>query len=386
MVFLHGCHPVVVADAGFARYRRRVRSVLALQQRRQVGERGVSGAGGRGVPFEGRMRGLELALVLVVVAVQAEQFPVAAVRRIVVVIVVPVVDGELVDVGVIELARAAAADPREHLQGLAAIALLARVARLPGIGHDPVEAGLVGVHGLAGGHRSILAGFGRPWEEGTPESVRCRRPGASRRIINSTSPAQGGLAATLLVTISTLRRIVCPSWNPDEVRLLAGDEALLGGSDVFGDVPLVISQTHSSFTIARRLMQLPVPPLATGATASTRQPAGVPMPLDFKASAEQLIASLSIEGYPGIETAAEAAGLSPRTLQRRLAEVGLTYGGLVSASRLRLAKTWLTESEMPVAEIAATLGYSEATNFVRAFRRQTGISPAAFRRVRRRPH
>ena len=191
---------------------------------------------------------------------------------------------------------------------------------------------------------------------------------------------------TLLVTISTLRRIVGPSWNPDEVRLLAGDEALLGTSDVFGDVPLVISQTHSSFTISRRLMQLPVPPLATGATANTRQPAGVPMPLDFKASAEQLIASLSIEGYPGIETAAEAAGLSPRTLQRRLTEVGLTYGGLVSASRLRLAKTWLTESEMPVAEISATLGYSEATNFVRAFRRQTGISPAAFRRVRRRPH
>ena len=89
------------------------------------------------------------------------------------------------------------------------------------------------------------------------------------------------------------------------------------------------------------------------------------MPVDFQASAEQLIASLSIDGYPSIEAAAEAAGMSLRTFQRRLAEVGMTYTGLVSASRLRLAKTWLTESEMPISEIAATLGYSEATNFAR---------------------
>ena len=46
-----------------------------------------------------------------------------------------------------------------------------------------------------------------------------------------------------------------------------------------------------------------------------------------------------------------------------------------------MAKTWLA-SEMPIGEIAATLGYSEATNFARAFRRLTGISPAAFRRDR----
>ena len=186
---------------------------------------------------------------------------------------------------------------------------------------------------------------------------------------------------TLVVTISMLRRMVDPAWSPGEVRLLAGDEALLGGHDVFGDAPLITGQRHSSFTIARSLMQLPVPPLAAGTVSDVRKPAGAPMPVDFKASAEQLIASLWIDGYPSIEAAAEAAGMSLRTFQRRLAEVGMTYTGLVSASRLRMAKTWLA-SEMPIGEIAATLGYSEATNFARAFRRLTGISPVAFRRDR----
>lgn len=76
--------------------------------------------------------------------------------------------------------------------------------------------------------------------------------------------------------------------------------------------------------------------------------------------------------------------MSSRTLQRRLAVVGLSYTGLVSTSRLRLAKYWLTESDMPIAEIATMLGYNEATNFARAFRRQTGISPAGYRRIQAR--
>lgn len=70
--------------------------------------------------------------------------------------------------------------------------------------------------------------------------------------------------------------------------------------------------------------------------------------------------------------------MSSRTLQRRLAEAGMTYSGLVMASRMRLAKDWLTESDMPVAEIAAELGYSDVSNLARAFRRETGISPRAF--------
>ncbi|MCB1773140.1 MAG: helix-turn-helix domain-containing protein [Gammaproteobacteria bacterium] len=184
---------------------------------------------------------------------------------------------------------------------------------------------------------------------------------------------------TLVITISMLRRIIGPAWSPGEVRLMAGDEALLGKHDVFGDTPLISGQRHSSFTIARSLMQFPLP---AGSTSSVHKPSGAPMPVDFKTSIEQLISSLSIDGFPSIEVAAEAAGMGSRTLQRRLAELGMTFTGLVSASRLRLAQTWLTESEMPIGEIAATLGYRETTNFIRAFRRLTGISPGAFRRDR----
>ncbi|MCG6966749.1 MAG: helix-turn-helix domain-containing protein [Chromatiaceae bacterium] len=54
---------------------------------------------------------------------------------------------------------------------------------------------------------------------------------------------------------------------------------------------------------------------------------------------------------------------------------------MVKQGRMRLATEWLTDSNMPIAEIAAQLGYADAANFARAFRHQTGMSPRSFRRV-----
>ena len=186
---------------------------------------------------------------------------------------------------------------------------------------------------------------------------------------------------TLVLTINMLRRFVGPAWSPGEIRLMAGDEMLLGDRSALGDAPLITGQCHSSFTIPRPLMRLPVPGAGAGSLMNegVLSGEGRPMPADFAASTEQLVVSLLAGGYPSIHAAAESAGMSSRTLQRRLAEAGMTYSGLVAASRVRLARDWLTESDMPIAEIAVGLGYADVSNFARAFRRETGISPRAFR-------
>jgi AraC-like DNA-binding protein len=189
---------------------------------------------------------------------------------------------------------------------------------------------------------------------------------------------------TLILTISTLRQFFGPTWSPGEVRLLAGTEVFLGDRDIFGDASLITGQRFTSFTVSRPLMQTLVHYQCAGAAPGqhTRLGESQPIPTDFRSSAEQLILSLLSDGYAGIQTTAEAAGTSPRTLQRRLAEAGVTYAELLAASRLRTAKEWLTTSDMPIAEMSSALGYTAATNFARAFRRQTGLSPAAYRRTR----
>ncbi|MDJ0946255.1 MAG: AraC family transcriptional regulator [Kiloniellales bacterium] len=85
-------------------------------------------------------------------------------------------------------------------------------------------------------------------------------------------------------------------------------------------------------------------------------------------------------GVPGIAEVASAAGMSIRTLQRRLGEQGLTYNKLVDDLRHELALQYLEAREVSISEIAFLLGYSEASAFDRAFRRRSGLSPLEFRR------
>ena len=64
---------------------------------------------------------------LVIVAVDAEQFPVAAVGGIVVVVMVDVVHGEFAEFFPLEFTGAAAAHQREKFQGLFPVSRLARL-------------------------------------------------------------------------------------------------------------------------------------------------------------------------------------------------------------------------------------------------------------------
>ena len=64
---------------------------------------------------------------LVVVAVNAEQLPVAAVRRVVIVIMIPVVDRQLAKLLAFEFPDASGTDMREKLQGLFPVSGLAQL-------------------------------------------------------------------------------------------------------------------------------------------------------------------------------------------------------------------------------------------------------------------
>jgi AraC-like DNA-binding protein len=81
---------------------------------------------------------------------------------------------------------------------------------------------------------------------------------------------------------------------------------------------------------------------------------------------------------PSLERVARELGMSVRTLKRKLAEEGTTYSVLVDEVQVGRAAL-LLRSGCSVDEIADRLGYSDAANFTRAFRRWTGKSPRAYR-------
>ena len=71
--------------------------------------------------------------------------------------------------------------------------------------------------------------------------------------------------------------------------------------------------------------------------------------------------------------------MAHRTFTRRLVDAGLSFSTIVDELRAKLAKTYLTQTETPIAEIAFLLDYSDQAAFTTAFKRWTGATPKAFR-------
>jgi AraC-like DNA-binding protein len=87
-------------------------------------------------------------------------------------------------------------------------------------------------------------------------------------------------------------------------------------------------------------------------------------------------------GEPSQADIAAVLFMSARTLQRKLAEDGMTYKEILDAMRRKLALSYLAEKRYSASEITYLLGFSDASSFSRAFRRWTGTAPSKFRQTR----
>ncbi|MEL7300783.1 MAG: AraC family transcriptional regulator [Pseudomonadota bacterium] len=93
------------------------------------------------------------------------------------------------------------------------------------------------------------------------------------------------------------------------------------------------------------------------------------------------IARALSEGLPKMADIARRMGLSARSFHRRLAEQGLSFQTLTEQTRAEIALSMLRQDRFALAEIAFLTGYSEQSAFNRAFKRWTGMTPAAYRKA-----
>jgi AraC-like DNA-binding protein len=76
---------------------------------------------------------------------------------------------------------------------------------------------------------------------------------------------------------------------------------------------------------------------------------------------------------------ARELGLSPRTLQRKLADAGTSFGQVLDGVRHALALTYLRQPGLALSDIAFLLGYQEQSAFNHAFKEWTGVNPGTWR-------
>jgi AraC-like DNA-binding protein len=164
-----------------------------------------------------------------------------------------------------------------------------------------------------------------------------------------------------------------PAWAPEYSRWLAGT-ARFGAARMELRVPKKILRLRS--VTADGWTRPAITLAAERELASQRSGGDLGGQIRRRLSEQQ-------GSYPSVHAMAQELNMSPRTLLRKLKQEGVGYQRLLDDARKEVAEWYLLRTRMPIEAIAERLGYVDASNFSRTFRRLFGKPPGKFRNDRR---
>jgi AraC-like DNA-binding protein len=103
----------------------------------------------------------------------------------------------------------------------------------------------------------------------------------------------------------------------------------------------------------------------------------IPDSISFSSMVRNYLLNIPVQS---VEKTAEHYRITTRTLQRRLANEGATYSGLVKDIRTNRAKDLLKNPTFSIEDIADRAGFSDAVSFSHAFKQWTSLSPGQWRK------
>ncbi|WP_455209742.1 AraC family transcriptional regulator [Kaarinaea lacus] len=208
-----------------------------------------------------------------------------------------------------------------------------------------------------------------------------------RFIIDTSKVQQRGMDEEydLLVTIivELCRKSSRTDFNPLKLELQRAAPECASDFKVYFKCPVIFSTVQNIIHFAKKEIDMPLPTAnADMLIASDKIITDYIAQLRREDIAVQvksrLIASLS-SGHTTQESIATALNMSTRNLQRRLQQEGTSFKQLLEQTRIDLSQQYIKNSNLSVNEITFMLGFSEPSNFTRAFKRWTGHSPSEYR-------
>jgi AraC-like DNA-binding protein len=263
--------------------------------------------------------------------------------------------------------------------------------------------GPIGLMFLAAGNLRIaltqMSTFYSVWQGGTRVEldVRCEMPEYIYKILDAAIwPRRQDAELTLAAMCSAVRALLGARWSPVEVHFehdrsgyhtRETDAAL---HRIFR-APVLFGQTVNRLILDPEDLVRPVTQRGVAMVPYLERHLKDLMSTEettFSSCASQVSHIISKRlGRADLDVHSIAAevGLSPRTLQRRLADEGTSFRDLVRRHRSQVVDRLLKDRKTKMTTIAHDVGYADATTFSRAFKNWCGESPRDHRvaRVRR---
>ena len=176
------------------------------------------------------------------------------------------------------------------------------------------------------------------------------------------------------------------SLNPHEVHLNHPKPDYIDAYTALTRCPVLFDQPRTEILIDSHLLDTPLA-MADQATAAMAEQqcedilARLGPKEGIVAKVRRILLSSPGNFLPVDEVASHLA-TSTRTLSRGLQDVGTSYQRILDEVRKEMAVEYLRNSNLPIEEIAALIGYSDPSNFRKAFRRWTTHAPSYYREER----
>ncbi|WP_419812919.1 AraC family transcriptional regulator [Bacterioplanoides sp.] len=193
------------------------------------------------------------------------------------------------------------------------------------------------------------------------------------------------LCDVFVVNFTSLGRFLTgqADMQPIEVRLNHPKPDYADQYQRYFDCPVLFDQPRTELILNPSLLDMPLI-MADQATANMAesQCAEILNRLGPKEGIAAKVRRILLQNpgqFPAVDIVASHLATSTRTLSRSLQELGTSYQRILDEVRKEMAIEYLRNSGLPIEEVAALVGYSDPSNFRKAFRRWTGHAPSYYR-------
>lgn len=263
-----------------------------------------------------------------------------------------------------------------------------RVVEVTPIGANPLVDYLVVTSDTVGDGLTQLARYFRL--VGPPVNIEVRERERPIRILFDCPFYEFGAEYTIALTMRNFRQETGGKFRAEHVNFAHALDDRSEYEHLFG-CPVNVDQSWGGIVLSAEVWSVPMnrrdPVLRAvlerhSAEIAARTPS---VSHGLEQELREVLSARVLGGDTRMEVVARHLGITPRTLQRRLAEAETSYQEMLDEARKVAAIEYISSSTLSISEIAYLLGYSDSAAFSRAFKRWTGMTPQVFRGQRDEP-
>jgi AraC-like DNA-binding protein len=192
------------------------------------------------------------------------------------------------------------------------------------------------------------------------------------------------VVALLAANVSLGRWLVGEAFRPRRVTFTHAAPAEIVDYEEFFACPVSFGRAANELVFPREVTEMAIPNASEDLLLLLSERAdrlldSLSSRSGIAARIASLLATQLNATLPEKSLIAAQLGMSERTLQRRLREEGTSFKEILDETRHYLARELLRNTQLPLAEVADQLGFTEPSAFYRAFKKWEACTPGQYR-------